>query len=279
MKKIIAAMDGLKYSESTVQYAAALAKLSNVHLVGIFLDDFTYRSYAITEFVGNDGVSEQKMKKLEEKDKAARAHAVEKFEAACREAKVEYSLHHDRGIALHELLHESIYADLLVINRKETLNRYDDKIPSRFMSELLVDVRCPVMIVPDSYKPFEKIILLYDGEPSSVHATKMFSYLFQALKGIETEVLSVKPNYESLHLPDNKLMKEFMKRHFPNATYTVLQGNPEMEIANYLKEQKKNSLIVLGAYSRNMVSRWFRMSMADVLIKELKAPLFIAHSK
>ena len=39
------------------------------------------------------------------------------------------------------------------------------------------------------------------------------------------------------------------------------------------------SLVVLGAYQRGMVSRWFRASMADVLMRDLKLPLFIAHSK
>jgi len=70
-----------------------------------------------------------------------------------------------------------------------------------------------------------------------------------------------------------------MKRHFPKASYTVLKGDPEAEIVNYLKAQRTNPLVVLGAYQRGMVSRWFRPSMADLLMKELKLPLFIAHAK
>ena len=80
-------------------------------------------------------------------------------------------------------------------------------------------------------------------------------------------------------MPENKLMKEFMKRHFPKATYTVLKGLAEPEIVNYLKQQKETPLVILGAYRRGMVSRWFRPSMADVLMKDLKLPLFIAHNK
>jgi len=74
-------------------------------------------------------------------------------------------------------------------------------------------------------------------------------------------------------------MKEFMKRHLPKATYSVLKGHAEVEIVNYLKDQNNNSLVVLGAYQRSMVSRWFRTSMADTLMKEIKLPLFIAHNK
>jgi nucleotide-binding universal stress UspA family protein len=121
--------------------------------------------------------------------------------------------------------------------------------------------------------------LLYDGEPASVYTIKLFSYEFLSLKHLETEVLTVKSSYETKHVPDNRLMKEFMKRHYPNAIYKVLKGIPENEIIEYLKTQSKNTLVVLGAYQRGMVSRWFRPSMADVLMKELKLPLFVTHSR
>ena len=102
--------------------------------------------------------------------------------------------------------------------------------------------------------------------------------MLPALKEHPTKVLSVKPMSRSLHLPDNKLMREFMKRHFPKAAYKVMKGIPETEIVNFLKDEKQSPLVVLGAYQRGMVSRWFRQSMADVLIKELKLPVFIAHN-
>ena len=107
----------------------------------------------------------------------------------------------------------------------------------------------------------------------------MFSYLLPQLKNLETEVLTIKPEKKSLHLPDGKLMKEFMKRHFPNAEYKVVHGYAEDEIVKYLKQQNESTLVVLGAYRRSTVSRWFRESMADVLMKEVKLPLFIAHNK
>ncbi|WP_276504691.1 hypothetical protein [Terrimonas pollutisoli] len=46
-----------------------------------------------------------------------------------------------------------------------------------------------------------------------------------------------------------------MKRHFPHATYSVFKGLPEIAIVNYLKKQKENSLVILGAYRRSTVSR------------------------
>lgn len=279
MKKITAAFDGLKFSKSTRDYAIYLSKQTTTHLVGAFMDDSTYTSYKIYDLIVDQGVTADNLKAFEEKDAATRNAAAENFEKACQQAKLEYSLHHDCNFAIQGLKHESIYTDLLVIDSKETFAHHKEALPTRFIRDLLSDTQCPVLLVPQKYSPVQKIILLYDGEPSSVHAIKMFSYLLPELKHLDTEVISVNPTDSTLHLPDNKLMKEFMKRHYPKAKYTVLKGVAEDTIVNHLKKQQENTLVVLGAYRRGTVSRWFRESMADVLMKETKLPLFIAHNK
>jgi nucleotide-binding universal stress UspA family protein len=277
MKKIIAAIDGLKYSESTVQYAVQLSRQSNAHLVGVFLDDFTYHSYKIYDLV-SEGIPEHKLKILEDSDKETRRQSVQKFEMACQEAGLTYSVHHDRSVALQDLLHESIYADLLVIYAGETLTHYDEPAPSRFIRDVLAEAKCAVLVVPEDFEPVDHLILLYDGTPVSVYAARMFSYVFTHLSYLDTEVVSVKSPNEDLHLQDSRLLKEFMKRHYPKARYTVMQGTPEAEIIRHSKEHGKGAIVVLGAYQRGMVSRWLKLSMADVLIQQLEVPVFVAHN-
>jgi nucleotide-binding universal stress UspA family protein len=278
MKKIIAVIDGLKYSESVTDYAIYVATQTGSHLVGIFLDDYTYHSYKVYDLVTERGaIEEEKMERLNRNDEVAREEAAGKFSKACQAAGLNYAVHHDRNIAIHELLHESIFADLLVIDNKETFTHYEEKIPTRFVRDLLSEVQCPVLVVPKNFIPFDKAVLLYDGEPASVYAIRTFSYVFSGLNEFDVQVVSVKSIKETLHVPDNRLMKEFMKRHFPNAEFTVLRGDAVTEILDQLKGKEENMLVVLGAYNRGMVSRWFRPSMADILMEELNKPLFIAH--
>lgn len=278
MKKIIAAIDGLKYSKATTECAISISKLSSAHLVGVFLDDFTYNSYNIYDLMVKKGVTAQELKQHEESDKHKRMKAVQEFEKSCQEAGVNYSLHHDQNFALQELLHESIYADLLVIDSRETLTHYDEALPTGFIRDLLINVQCSVLLLPSDYRPFKKVSLLYDGEPGSVHAIKMFSYLLPEFQSTPSQVITVKASDEDKHLPDNHLMREFMKRHFPSTNFIVLKGNPEMNITDHLRQDDHEQLVVLGAYRRNMVSRWLKPSMADHLMKELKSALFISHN-
>ncbi|WP_207532738.1 universal stress protein [Desertivirga arenae] len=278
MKRIIAAFDGLKYAESTEQYAVYLAQETGASLTGVFLEDFTHRSYHLWDMVENDAISPNKVKELLEQDKITRLNAVKRFEEACNQARIETCVHRDRSIALQELLKESIYADLLVISAQETLTHFQEDKPSQFISFLLADVQCPVLIVPEVFERPEEIVLLYDGNPSSVYAARMFSYLLPELKKVAIEVLSVESDKEVSKMQEPELMKEFIDTHFPGARIQVLRGDPETEIVSYL-EDRVHTLAILGAYKRNMVSRWFRASMANILMEETNLPLFIAHYK
>ena len=173
-----------------------------------------------------------------------------------------------------------MFADLIIINEYETFTRYKEQLPTRFIRDLLTDVQCPVLAVPKEFKSLDKIVLLYDGGPTAVYAVKMFSYLFGNLKSLPVEVFTVNEGFmTNLHLPDNKLMREFIKRHFPKATFTVVKGDGEEQIKGHLRNYKENELVVMGAYRRGELSRWFKTSMADILMKELDTPLFIAHNK
>jgi hypothetical protein len=278
MKKFLAVFDGYKISKSTMAYAVELSTTANAHLVGVFLDEFIYHSYNPVAIYKTYEKPEEVIKQLDEKDKMKRDDAVLQFQKTCEKAKINFSIHRDRSIALQELKLESMFADLIIINEHEKFTQVEEKLPSRFMKELLADVQCPVLVVPENYKPIDKIVLLYDGEPSSVYAVKMFSYLLNPFKGVPVEVFTVNNWKTDLHLPDNKLMREFIKRHFPEATYTVTKGDAEEQILGFLNNHKENELVVLGAYRRREISRWFKTSMADILMKELDTPLFIAHN-
>ena len=280
MKKFIAAFDGYKFSESTMDYTIYLASQVNAHIVGVFLDDAVYHTYGYKEIVSHEGSSlEKSVHQWNEEDRMHREESVKIFEDVCRREGVMFSVHRDRNVALQELLHESIYADLLIINSRETFNNIKEDFPSRFLRDLLSDVQCPVLLVPNNFGAFEKLTILYDGEPASVQAIKMFSYLLSIFKKLDTDVLTVRGEENSLHLPDNRLMKEFMKRHFPKAEYQVYKGLPEDQIISILHHQKENSLVVMGTNQRSRVSRWFRPSMVEVLVKRINLPLFIAHTK
>lgn len=278
MKKFLAVFDGYQFSSGTMKYGIQLAKRANAQLVGVFLDESSYRSFNIASVISKEPEPDKKIKALEEKDRQKREEAVRQFQAACGKAGISFVVHRNKGIAIQELIQETMFADLLIIDKYESFSRRRQKPPTSFIRQLLASLQCPAIVVPSVYKALDKIVLLYDGQPSSTYAFRQFSYLLGDLEDVPVEVVTVKNEEKATtRLPHNKLVREWMKKHFPKAEFTLLKGDPEAKIASHLKSYGENELVVLGAYRRNEVSRWFRTSMADVLMKELDTPLFVAH--
>ena len=96
------------------------------------------------------------------------------------------------------------------------------------------------------------------------------------LEDAESILLCVNPGKED-KLPDGFYIREWLKLYFPNVHYNVLTGNAEFEIINFLKEQTKHCLVVLGAYQRGLISRLLHKSTADSIMKAVDVPLFISH--
>jgi len=279
MRKIIAAFDGLRYSSSTRDFAIHFCKETNAHLVGVFLDDIMRTSYRISDAVSGEGTTDNRLGKLNKKDQGMREASSADFAIKVKEEGLSFSIHHDYNVAIRELLHETMYADMLVIDGHETLTNYAEPVPTDFIRDLLSNAQCPVVVVPVQFKPVSKLIWLFDGQPTSVHAMKMFCYVLPEFTGYPVEVITVKAAGKPAYMNDHKLVREWLKRHCPKAAFTVLKGDAETAITQYLKSVKEQPLVILGAYRRNTVSRWFRPSMADNLIRNLKLPVFIAHNK
>lgn len=274
MKKIIASFDGLKYSASTEKYALEFAKKYNVKLFGVFLEDVNYHSYKITDMIGGDDVDIEKAEYLRKSDTDTRENSIKHFNTQCMEAGIIHSTHRDRNLAIQELIHESMFADLVIIQNNETHTHYSEDAPTRFISDLLERSECPVLVVPPVYRFPQKTIFLYDGEPSSIYAIKQYASLFPD-ENLCAELVTV--NKKDNIIPDRHLLREWIKINYPDTSFHAITGNSHEEILHYLKEQIENTIVVLGAYGRGTISRMLHRSLADVLMKNLQVPLFISH--
>jgi hypothetical protein len=278
MNHFIAAFDGLRYSLHTRDAAIEITQNAGAYLSAIFLDDLSNTSYKIYQLIEKEGVSEKKLLSYKSKDFQQRIQSAKDFETVAHAAGIHFNIHHDKRIAINELIHESSFADLLIVDSKETLTHYSEKSPTRFIKDLLRGVQCPVLLVSQTYTTPTKVVFLYDGSPSSIYAIKMFDYLLKPIyKDITVELLTVKGMEEDLHLPDHKLMKEFIKLRYQKPVYTILKGLAETEIINFVQQLPKSTLLVLGAYGRSIVSNWFKSSLSGGILKETSLPMFIAH--
>jgi nucleotide-binding universal stress UspA family protein len=277
MKKIMIALGAEKTEQQSTAFACYLARLTGSRLTGVFLEDlptedvpgvkFAYGSVFV-ETIDTGNVPETEFKGR------AVAENISAFKRYCEEQGVDCQIHRDQGVPDAELIGESRYADI-IITPPGLFASSPLEVPAGLVKELLAKSECPVMIAPHHAEPVNKILFAYDGNASSVFAIKQFTYLFPELKDAEITVLQA--NKDAVFSGDRKeKLYEYLKEHYHRIDFKDLRGKPEDELFDYTLRQS-SACLVMGAFGRNWLSRLFKASTADLLIKINNLPVFIAH--
>lgn len=277
MKKILIAVDPIHLNRSTLIFGSYLARLTRSKITGVFLENLeedkkvmaknTYEGTYIEYDVDQQSAAFQtKMELVDEK--------IRQFKDFYFNHGIRCNVHEDKGTPIKEIIEETRFADLLILDA-ETSFQEEAGAPTSLVKRMLAEAECPVVIAPLDFEGIEEIIFAYNGSRSCMCAIKQFSDLFPQLEDKKLTVLEVKEPDESFNINDVKF-KEWMQNRFANVHFQSLTGQTETELLGYLIEKKK-VFIVMGAYGRSAISNFFRQSVANVLIKTIGQPIFIAH--
>lgn len=273
-KRIILATEGDRISTSTLRYAIDIAKESGSVLVGVFMRDLKYAGFTYATMLGTSSSAYAVLGKAE---KAATEKNIRHFQERCSAAGVAHHVVLDQDAPIAGLIEESAFADLIITDSRMNISSLLPDTPSSSLRDILVDAHCPILIVPNAYRSIRHTTLTYDGSPSSIYAMRMFRYIFPEWADRRTTLLSVIDIRESTHLKSNDAIRELSSGLYPNLKYQVLKGEPATAITKYMKKDGADSIIVMGAYGRNALSRLLHQSLSNMLIKEAKVLIFIAH--
>jgi nucleotide-binding universal stress UspA family protein len=272
MKRILVAIDANQVNVNMLDFACFIAKLTHSKLTGIFLDKIKaeepLKEMAYVALGEPAGTSE----KVKLFDEGARL-----FTNACNNRGANCSLHHDEGSPVVDIIIESRFAELLIVDPEMSFKEKKEVIPSGFIKEVLTKSECPVVLAPFSFYGIDEIIFAYDGSPASVFAIKQFIYLFPEFTEKKVTVLQVNEHGDNAFTEKNKI-GELLQMHFSSIGFQSMHGKADDEIFGYLLG-KKNVFVVMGAFGRSMLSGFFKHSTAELILKTINLPVFIAHHK
>ncbi|HUZ57850.1 MAG TPA: hypothetical protein VMU83_03615 [Hanamia sp.] len=197
------------------------------------------------------------------------------FGESCINREVNYKLHRDRGVPASELIAESRFADMLIVDAETSFNNRFEGIPTEFVRDVLKKAECPVILAPENFEAIDEIAFTYNGSSSSVFAMKQFTYLFPELKEKKVSIIQVNEKGEWSEKDKNKFT-EWLQNHYTDLHFEALKGETEYVLFDYFFS-RKNMFLVMGAYGRNSLSQFFKHSHADLLINTITQPIFIAH--
>ena len=267
------AMDGYKQNTYAIDFACYLAKLTHSRLTGVFLEGTPDGGLSgILRIEEPEGVEEMKADALTADPVLQHVH---QFREACLCREVPAKVHRDRGVPVGDILLESRFADLIVVDPETSFRSVDKSFPRRFIQDVLLAAECPVVVSPYHFDGLNEVIFAYNGTSSSVFAIKQFTYLFPEFKHKKAVVVNVR-NGDEAAIEEQYRMKEWLSAHYEEVEFEVLKGDASDELFGYLLD-RKDAIVVLGAYGRGILSRFLKPSHASVLLRTINLPIFIAH--
>ena len=269
MKKILLLINDYKLPITALNYAIKLAVQNEAMLFGIFLQspkhiDEIYLTPNNENFGNLDLTKTREENHLQFLDKN-----IKLFSASCNAENVVFDTHTINNNFLDTLIDYSAFADLIVCDADTAPNHYS-------MNSFLADSHCPVLMINKTYSTTATLVFAYDDKLSSINAIRLFTYLFGFYKNLPVHFVSVLPT-NVLGLEYEDLIREWLPLHYPNAKIEIIKGETKNELSNYINNLS-NPLIVMGAFGRSSLSRFFKESLANHIMTQTNAPLFIAHN-
>ena len=189
---------------------------------------------------------------VQKKEKKARQELYAYLAEKCEETSCKYIIHKDDGCLPHELIRETQYADLLIINQ-ETYNAMvineGESIPFRILLEI---AGCPVLVLPKDMAKIEQIVMTFDGTAIAMRGIKQFSYLLPDI-GNQLPV-TVLTTYSEEGPPniEEKLFIEYLKQHFTNLALHRLCNDTEHTIYSAVGVDATTLLVVNNPSPQNL---------------------------
>lgn len=278
MNKIIVAFDGSYYSRSALNYALQLGKIDKSVIEGVFLEDLTaYHQFSpVFDAPYMVGLAEDVIEELKTENAQNITSNIEQFEEECQKVDMPYIIDRESGIPSLQLLNESKFADLIITGSVTYFSNLSYTVDYNLVSDMLANSHCPVMVVPEENHPVSRVLFAFDGSNSSIFAIKYFIQLFpNLLKDSENYLVHIGKSKDVEDQLINK-MKGYFSNHGIEPQIIEVEGGAAEELL-HLEKITPNSLMVMGAFGRNVFSRLFKSSIGKRIVKARSVPVFVAH--
>lgn len=273
MKKILFVFDGTHFDEHIINYAIALNMQERISATGIFLPAVDYAE--ILYSFGGVMTGPLFISDPITIDDTILQKNVSRFREICKQNGIEHEvLADDTKHIVSEICSQTRFADMLVIGSSSFYDNLEETTRKDYVSNVLHKSECPVLLVPGPYTEPASIIMAYDGSEQSVYAIKQFTYLFPVLRNVEVSVVYV--STKNNEIPDKNNIADFVRLHYNNATVSKLNIDAKKYLETWLSE-RRDALLVTGAYSRTRISEAISKSFVDEVIGDHKIPVFVAH--
>lgn len=282
MSRILALTDGSAYAPSVYDHAAWAARRLDAAVEVLHVLDHKRETAAMADFSGSIGVDARDalLAQLADLDAAKGKVAMTRARVILDDARVrlgaagvgDLTLTQRHGPLVETLEEVEGDAALVVIGKRGEAAGLDKGHLGANLERVIRASRHPVLVANRAFKPVERLLIAYDGGPSTRKAVSHVANQ-PLLKGIDCHLLMVGPsspgNQEKLAQAREDLAAAGIE-----ARATLIDGEPEARVSDAVKAEGID-LLVVGAYGHSRIRHLIIGSTTTTLIRTCQVPLLM----
>lgn len=278
MNKLLVCTDGSQYSQVACRYAAWLAHTTDASITAVYVTDLRiFEIPAVADLSGSLGIQpfEGMISQLQEvetvKAKFVEEQAMAVFQEEGVAEKTEFI--HETGLLVDIVKEMASTHSLVLLGKRGENANFDTAHLGSMLERVVRSVQKPSFVSNREYSEIKEIAIAYDGSKSCRRAIDYFTtevgfhdkhfHVLSCVEGHDEELASQR-------LSDVEALFESVGI---KATYQILNGVVEASIADYVKDNSVDSL-VLGAYGHSRIRELLIGSTTTELLRRCHVPVF-----
>jgi nucleotide-binding universal stress UspA family protein len=276
IKKILVALDPDTDTPVATRYAQQIAQRHAAEVTGLAVVDMgSIEASARGGGIGSMYLMEKVEKELTEEARQRARELTKQFDEAMTNSDVPYHVEVAEGAPFERIVEDMKYQDLLIVGRDPHFFYSHPETSTKTLVRVVRDTVAPTLVVPNTYRDIERVLVTYDGSNASARAMRQFVHLQPFGTDVQVEILNVHSGESKGSRLALEMAKAYLKVHGYNTHTTGVRGSDAAaEILNFA-DRFEADLLVAGAHS---VSTWRKLAFGSTtasLIKKCELPLFL----
>lgn len=266
------------HTEANLAFILHMAKEEAYELQGLFLRHLKPTPALQYPFASDLSLTQTPVIEVitGQEDLTPAQHRLNRVQQQCNAAGVPFSGTILPDASLDDLIFQTAFADLLLLDAGLILEEYVISPLNVSLQDALIRSHCPVLVVPTGAAQPQKTILAYDAHHSTLFAIRMYTYLLAQNSRRPTQLVTVnRPDNPDQQPADS--LQHWLQQRFSHLDTVALRGKVREELVQFIQQQSEPVLVVMSAYGGDALSRLFHESIASTVLKQTRAMLFITH--
>ena len=276
IKSILIPTDGSANSNIAVAYGIYLATTGNAEINGLNVVDIrALEGPFLSDISGSLGFIplQNYLPKYQQILEERANDILESFRKTCEERSIKPKTKRLTGIVPNIIAEEGKKVDLIIMAQRGEHAQWSSGLLGSTTESVVRKSPRPVMVTPQQFRPFTRVLVAYDGSSESTKALKFaceFVYLFKVT--LRTVVVS---SSEEKGREIAREAEEFISPYHLDTDVTCLSGEACEEILGF-SENNSIDLIIMGAFGHSRVHEMLLGGTTAYIMRKSHIPVLLS---